>query len=102
MDRATICTALGQSDAVSCTREPSAYLIGTGDDSGELVLVLVLAFGYCFHDRGVVGAQVHEDVGDAGLRRRSVTSRLQGGGLTDLPYRLEEGIGGGVVAMPAC
>ena len=41
------------------------YLVGAGDDLGELALLFVLPFDHGFDDAGVVGAKVHEAVGDA-------------------------------------
>jgi hypothetical protein len=38
----------------------ASYLIRTGDDLGELALVLILALDNGFDDAGVVGAQVHK------------------------------------------
>jgi hypothetical protein len=42
--------------------QTASYLIRTGDDLGELTLVLILAFDNGFDDTGVVGAQVHKDM----------------------------------------
>lgn len=41
------------------------YLVWTGDDFGELAFLLILTFDDGFDYRGMVRAQVHEDVCDA-------------------------------------
>jgi hypothetical protein len=43
------------------------YLVGAGDDVGELAVLLRLAFDHGFDDARVVGAQVDEAVPDASL-----------------------------------
>lgn len=45
----------------------SHYFIGTRDDSGEVSLSLPLTLDHGFDDTGMVRAQVHEAVGDAGV-----------------------------------
>lgn len=42
-----------------------AYFIGTSDDLGKLVLLLVLALDDCLDDGGVVAPEVDEDMRDA-------------------------------------
>lgn len=46
---------------------PAAYLVRTCHNLGELALLLVLALDNGLDDGGMVGAQVDEDVPDAGL-----------------------------------
>ena len=44
-------------------RVPSyAYLVGTGDDLGEIALLLILTLDDGFDDGRMVAAEVHEDV----------------------------------------
>ena len=43
------------------------YLVGAGDDLRELIGFLLLTLDHGFQDGGVIGAQVDEDMGDAGL-----------------------------------
>ena len=43
------------------------HLIGAGDDTRELAFLLVLTFDHSLYNAGVVGAQVHEAMSDAGL-----------------------------------
>lgn len=56
-----------------------AYLIGASDNLGKLGALLVLALDNGFDDAGVIGAEVDEAMGDAGL-----------------PEGLEEGKGRGI------
>lgn len=44
-----------------------AYLIRNRDDRGEGAFLFILAFDDGFKDRGMVGSEVHEYIGDAGL-----------------------------------
>lgn len=44
------------------------YLIGAGDDRGELVPFFFLAFHHGFEDGGMVGSQIDKDMADAALQ----------------------------------
>ena len=44
-----------------------AYLIRTGDDARELTLLFILTFDNGFNDTWMIGSQVHEAMGYAGL-----------------------------------
>lgn len=43
------------------------YLIGTGDDTWEIALLLILSFDYGFDYTGMVGSEIHETVSYTGL-----------------------------------
>lgn len=49
--------------------ECSEYLVGTGDDGGKLVFLLVLALDHGLENGWVVRSQVDEDIGHASLFR---------------------------------
>jgi hypothetical protein len=56
---------LERSALIVASSSTGAYLIRTGDDLGELALLLNLAFDNGFNDGRVVAPKVHKDVGDA-------------------------------------
>lgn len=62
---ATICH--GQLVGALVDTGGDACLVWTGDDLWKLAFLLILAFDYGLDDAGVVGAEVHEAVGDARL-----------------------------------
>ena len=43
------------------------HLVGTSDNPRELSLLFVLALNHGFNDAGMIGSEVDETVGDAGL-----------------------------------
>ena len=52
-----------------------AHLIWTGDDFRELSFLLILPLDYGFDDGRVVGAEIDEDVSNAGLQHLAVEAR---------------------------
>ena len=51
-----------------------AHLIWTGDNFRKLSFLLVLPLDYGFDDGGVVGAEIDEDVSNAGLEHLAVAA----------------------------
>lgn len=45
----------------------NTYFIGAGDDAWKLALLLPSTLDHSFDDTRMVGAQIHEDVGHAGV-----------------------------------
>lgn len=68
------------------------YLIGTCDDPGKVPFLLVLTLDNGFHDGGVVGAQVDEDMCDTSLQQYQLSDSWELGtmGKSYLPNGLEE------------
>lgn len=54
------------------------HLVGTGDDLGELIRLLFLAFDHGLEDGGVIRAEVDEAMGDAGLQNSQYSANYYG------------------------